>query len=208
MQLELMESEQNNNYPVTTYLATLEDNGPKVRTVIIRNPVTDEMDGGFVLRDVADALSYCPRGLKRIYTRSKWLRKYLTGVVTSAVDQKQREHDVIIGREGLLGGFMKLQTNRIKDVDKRDRIDAIQEQLIKILVSALAGYNRHQSHRNRVDMVQEDIRLKARIELLKAMSGAQIKSMIKLYGPLQAQEVMNELLGIDGKEIHRRTYGF
>ena len=186
--------------PIEAYLATL-DSGDKVRTLIVKNPVTGEPDVGYVLKDVADALSYHPVAFKRIFTRSNWLKKYLAAAVIAGTDGKMYNHDVIVSKEAVLGGFMKLQTSRIKDPEKRTMIDQIQEQLMTILAKVLKGYQSRQTRQAQMAFYLEDDRRKARLETLKAVSGAQIRAILKAYGPYTGRKVLSIMFGIDEEQL-------
>lgn len=209
MQIEKVNNQPStDNQPLETYLATLEQ-GQKIRTVIVRNPVTGEMDSGFVLKDLAEAFSYGTQALKRIYLRSKRLKKYLVvAVMASTADGKMYNHDVVAGREGLLGGFLKLQSNRIADPVRREKIDAIQEQLVHILVAVLKGYQTAQTKQARIDRAVVDLQYTSRLELFKAISGAQIREIMKAYGYFTGRKVLNILFGIDPRDIEMTQPSF
>ena len=83
------------------------------------------------INDIADGIDYDRSTLRQLYQRNEDLLKEFSGKVMIPTTDGGMQPHVCLTREGVIGILMKLDYNRIKSTEKKDRIVKFQQWAIK-----------------------------------------------------------------------------
>ncbi len=142
----------------------------RVRIALAIHPVKKEVAPVVSYKEFAEAFSYDPEAVRKMISRSMWLKKYSVTVIMSATDGKFYK-TLCITEEAALGVLMKLSPNMCKDREVADHIEALQEEMAIMLRNAftefraISGNGQDEAARTRAS--KERIILLQRVDQIK-----------------------------------------
>jgi len=110
-----------------------------VRITIAVHPVTKQVAPCVPYKDFAEAFSYDKTAIRKMISRSQWLKKHSVEVIMSSTDGKYYS-TLCMFEECALGVFMKLEPERCQNKEVAGRIEELQEHMMSILRDALREY--------------------------------------------------------------------